>query len=60
MADLATAKYLDENIGPCLAKGLAAVSTAQPADAIAYLAHWLQQYADTEEANIKRDMEKAP
>jgi hypothetical protein len=58
MADLATAKYLEENIGPSLAKGLAAVSTAQPADAIAYLANWLQQYADTEEANAKREMEQ--
>eukprot|EP00746_Dinoflagellata_sp_MGD_P125377 gnl/MRDRNA2_/MRDRNA2_60134_c0_seq1.p1 gnl/MRDRNA2_/MRDRNA2_60134_c0~~gnl/MRDRNA2_/MRDRNA2_60134_c0_seq1.p1 ORF type:complete len:628 (+),score=229.97 gnl/MRDRNA2_/MRDRNA2_60134_c0_seq1:88-1884(+) len=58
MADLATAKYLEENIGPCLAKGLAAVSTAQPADAIAYLANWLQQYADTEDAAAKREMEQ--
>lgn len=58
MADLATAKYLDENVGPALAKGLASLSTAQPADAIAYLAAWLQQHADTEEADIKRKMEQ--
>lgn len=58
MADLATAKYLDENVGQALAKGLASLSTAQPADAIAYLAHWLQQHADTEEADIKRKMEQ--
>jgi len=58
MADLATAKYLDENIGPALAKGLASVSTAQPADAINYLANWLQQYADTEDAKSKREMEQ--
>jgi len=58
MADLATAKYLDENIRPALAKGLAAVSTAQPADAIAFLAHWLQQHADTEDAKDKREMEQ--
>jgi hypothetical protein len=58
MADLATAKYLEENIGPSLAKGLAAVSTAQPADSIAFLAQWLAQYADTEEAKTKREMEQ--
>jgi hypothetical protein len=58
MADLATAKYLDENVGPALAKGLAEVSTAQPADAIAFLAQWLKQHADTEDANAKRAMEQ--
>eukprot|EP00746_Dinoflagellata_sp_MGD_P161046 gnl/MRDRNA2_/MRDRNA2_88065_c0_seq1.p1 gnl/MRDRNA2_/MRDRNA2_88065_c0~~gnl/MRDRNA2_/MRDRNA2_88065_c0_seq1.p1 ORF type:complete len:586 (+),score=206.44 gnl/MRDRNA2_/MRDRNA2_88065_c0_seq1:83-1840(+) len=58
MADMATAKYLEENIGPSLAKGLAAVSTAQPADAIQYLAQWLAQYADTEEAKAKREAEQ--
>jgi hypothetical protein len=58
MADLATAKYLDENVGPALAKGLAALSTAQPSDPIAYLSHWLQQHADTEEASAKREMEQ--
>jgi len=55
---MATAKYLEENIGPSLAKGLAAVSTAQPADAIQYLAQWLAQYADTEEAKAKREAEQ--
>jgi len=58
MADLNTAKYLEENIGPCLAKGLTALSTAQPVDPIDFLAQWIKQYADSEEADAKREMEQ--
>lgn len=58
MGDLAAAKYLEENVGPALAKALADMSVAQPADAVAFLAQWLQQYADTEDASAARAKEQ--
>lgn len=38
------AVYLQKEVGQALAKGLAAVTAAQPYDPIDYLAKWLLQY----------------
>ena len=38
------AAYLQREVGGALAKGLAAVTSAQPYDPIDYLGQWLLQY----------------
>lgn len=52
--DLATAKYLEENVGGVLAKALADMSVQQPSDGVAFLAQWLKTYAEQEEAKVTR------
>lgn len=58
MADLNTATYLKNNVGPALTKAMAALSAAQPNDAVDFLGRWLLQYADTEEARINSAKEQ--
>lgn len=40
------AEYLKENVGTALAKGLAAVTIAKPADPVEFLGNWLLKYID--------------
>lgn len=58
MADLNTATYLKNNVGPALTKAMAALAVAQPNDAVDFLGKWLQRYADTEEARIESAKEQ--
>lgn len=58
MADTATAKYLENNIGGVLAKALAEMSVAQPKDGVDFLSQWLKTYAEQEEAKASRDAEE--
>mmetsp|Transcript_16335 Transcript_16335/g.37684 ORF Transcript_16335/g.37684 Transcript_16335/m.37684 type:complete len:582 (+) Transcript_16335:68-1813(+) len=55
MADLATAKYLQENIGELLATALAEMTIAQPVDGVEFLAQWLKTYAEQEEEKVLRE-----
>lgn len=41
--------YLQKEVGTALAKGLAAVTAAQPYDPVDYLAKWLLQYVSNQE-----------
>jgi len=59
MADLSTATYLKDNVGPALTKAMAALSTAQPNDAVDFLGKWLLRYAETEEARIETAKQEA-
>lgn len=58
MADTATAKYLENNIGGVLSKALAEMSIAQPKDGVDFLSQWLKTYAEQEEAKASRDAEE--
>lgn len=57
MVDTATAKYLNDNIGPVLAKGLAEMATVQPTDGIDFLSKWLKAHAEQEEVKAWREKE---
>lgn len=59
MADLSTATYLKENVGPALTKAMAALAVAQPNDAVDFLGKWLLRYAETEEARIETAKQEA-
>ncbi len=47
------AAYLQREIGPALAKGLAALAVAQPADPVEYLGLWLLQHIKNKEQDGK-------
>jgi Dpy-30 motif len=40
------AEYLKKTVGDVLAKGIAAVTLAQPVDPVAFLADWLIKYVE--------------
>lgn len=58
MVDTATAKYLNDNIGPTLAKGLAEMAMRQPTDGVEFLAQWLKTHAEQEEVKAWREKEE--
>jgi len=58
MADQATAKYLQDNIGAILSKGLAEMAAQQPNDGVDFLAQYLRTYAEQEEIKIIREKEE--
>lgn len=47
------AAYLKENVGEVLAEGLAQVLVRQPEDSVEFLANWLLDYVDKQEAQAK-------
>lgn len=59
MADQATAKYLNDNIGPVLSKALSDMAVQQPSDAVDFLSQWLKTHAEQEEAKMVREKEEA-
>jgi len=59
MADPAIAKYLSDNIGGLLSKGLSEMAIAQPSDGVDFLAQWLKVHIEQEEAKGKRAEEEA-
>jgi hypothetical protein len=58
MADDSTARYLNENVGPVLAKALAEMSISQPTDGVHFLSQWLKTYADQEEEKAVQEAEE--
>ena len=44
VATIMDAAYLQREVGGALAKGLAAVTSAQPLDPVGFLGQWLLQY----------------
>lgn len=51
------AKYLEENIGAVLSRGLAEMAVSQPKDGVEFLSSWLKIYAEQEEAKGLRERE---
>ncbi|XP_070608033.1 DPY30 domain-containing protein 1-like [Erythrolamprus reginae] len=52
------AKYFKENLGKCLAEGLAAVADRRPTDPVRFLAFWIYSYNENRKNEEKKKSEK--
>ncbi|XP_034290617.1 uncharacterized protein LOC117675760 isoform X2 [Pantherophis guttatus] len=52
------AKYFKENLGMCLAEGLAEVADCRPTDPICFLASWIYNYNENRKKEEKKKSEK--